>query len=222
MDKLPFKYNLNRKVVKNINCTVKNGVVNVSANKDVSIEKIESFLFQKQSLILNALKKQKNNCVQIENNKTINLLQKEYTIKIISSFDNFIKLDNSFIYIHVQDINNNELINSLFDKMILEMSKDIIFPICNKTINLLHQYSLSTPTIKYKKMKSMWGNCYPSKNTITFSTNLLFTNLEFIEYVVLHEFTHLIVPNHQKDFYDIIKKFMPNYKLIKRSIHENL
>ena len=38
------------------------------------------------------------------------------------------------------------------------------------------------------------------------------TWIEFIEYVILHEFVHFIQPNHSKAFYAIIENYMPDYK----------
>ena len=36
--------------------------------------------------------------------------------------------------------------------------------------------------------------------------------VEFIEYVILHEFAHFVHPNHSRAFYALIEKYMPDYK----------
>ncbi|MGN1131041.1 MAG: M48 family metallopeptidase [Ruminococcus sp.] len=38
-------------------------------------------------------------------------------------------------------------------------------------------------------------------------------------YVIVHEFSHLIVPNHSKDFYSVVSEFCPNYKEIKKELN---
>ena len=68
------------------------------------------------------------------------------------------------------------------------------------------------PTIKIREMKSRWGSCIPAKQQITLNKRLIHYPVEFIEYVVLHEFVHLIQPNHSKAFYHIIEYHMPDYK----------
>ena len=68
----------------------------------------------------------------------------------------------------------------------------------------------------FRKMKTLWGSCTCRKRTIRFNKNLAKKSDEFIEYIVLHEMTHILVPNHSKRFYDIIKKYIPNYKQIKK------
>ena len=54
----------------------------------------------------------------------------------------------------------------------------------------------------------------PSKNQITLNLQLIHYDEKFIEYVVLHEYAHLIQPNHSKAFYHVIEKYMPDYKKI--------
>ena len=66
--------------------------------------------------------------------------------------------------------------------------------------------------IKYRVMKSTWGVCRPAAGTITFSKRLVHQPVEFIEYVVLHEMCHLLIPNHGRDFYGLVASHMPNFR----------
>ena len=66
--------------------------------------------------------------------------------------------------------------------------------------------------IKYRYMKSTWGVCRPRAGTITFNKRLIHQPVGFIEYVVLHEMCHLLVPNHSKDFYAMVAYHMPDFK----------
>lgn len=68
------------------------------------------------------------------------------------------------------------------------------------------------PDIKIKKMKGKWGYCIPSKNKLVFNINLVHYPKRVIDYVILHEYTHLKIPNHSKEFYEFIEKEMPEYK----------
>jgi len=66
--------------------------------------------------------------------------------------------------------------------------------------------------IKYRMMKRTWGVCRPTAGTITFNKRLIHQPVEFIEYVVLHEMCHLLIPNHSKDFYTLVAHHMPHFK----------
>lgn len=73
-------------------------------------------------------------------------------------------------------------------------------------------YGCEPIEIKYRMMKSTWGVCRPAAKTITFNKRLVHQPVEFIEYVVLHEMCHLLVPNHSKDFYALVAHHMPHFR----------
>ena len=60
-------------------------------------------------------------------------------------------------------------------------------------------------------MKSRWGSCNPGKRVITLNKRLLSYPPEALEYVVLHEYVHFLHPNHQKGFYELLGRLMPDY-----------
>lgn len=63
-----------------------------------------------------------------------------------------------------------------------------------------------------RKMTTRWGSCNHTKGYINLNLNLIYKNKDLVQYVVLHELTHLLYPNHKKDFYNFIKNLMPDYK----------
>ncbi|MBQ1625320.1 MAG: M48 family metallopeptidase, partial [Erysipelotrichaceae bacterium] len=50
------------------------------------------------------------------------------------------------------------------------------------------------------------------KNSITISSYLIHYPLYCLEYIMVHEMTHFIVPNHSKRFYEVVVNNMPDYK----------
>jgi len=76
---------------------------------------------------------------------------------------------------------------------------------------------LEPPQVKYRTMRSTWGVCRPTVGTITFSRRLVHQPVAFIEYVVLHELCHLIVPNHSRDVYNLVGSMMPNHRAVAKS-----
>ncbi|EAI9960854.1 M48 family metallopeptidase, partial [Campylobacter coli] len=47
---------------------------------------------------------------------------------------------------------------------------------------------------------------------INLNLRLLEKNLRAIEYVILHELSHIKFPNHSKEFYDFIHSFMSDFR----------
>lgn len=74
--------------------------------------------------------------------------------------------------------------------------------------------------VRLKYNKSNWGSCSSGKN-LNFSVRLLLAPLEVIDYVIVHELSHLIEMNHSKNFWDIVQKVMPNYKASEAFLQKN-
>ena len=65
--------------------------------------------------------------------------------------------------------------------------------------------------------KTRFGSC-SSKGRISYSYRLMLYPEAARDYVVVHELAHLVEMNHSKRFYDVIEKFMPDYKERKRML----
>ena len=67
-------------------------------------------------------------------------------------------------------------------------------------------------TLAYRKMKSRWGSCQPSTGRICINIALALYPPECLEYVVVHELVHLLVPGHGPEFRAIMDRVMPDWK----------
>jgi len=65
--------------------------------------------------------------------------------------------------------------------------------------------------VRLKNNASNWGSCSSDKN-INLSSRLLFAPQEVIDYVIVHELSHLKEMNHSPAFWNIVRNIMPDYK----------
>ncbi|MBK9579112.1 MAG: M48 family metallopeptidase [Fibrobacteres bacterium] len=61
-------------------------------------------------------------------------------------------------------------------------------------------------------MKTRWGSCNPDSGSIRLNTELAKKPRECLEYIVVHELTHLREPNHGDRFTAILDQVMPNWR----------
>lgn len=71
-----------------------------------------------------------------------------------------------------------------------------------------------------RDMKSRWGSCTVSKKTIRINLQLARKPKECLEYIVVHELTHLLEASHNARFHAYMKQFLPDYKERKRLLEE--
>ena len=67
--------------------------------------------------------------------------------------------------------------------------------------------------------RKKWGSCDNEKR-IRLNFRLIMLPEDCINYVCIHELSHLLYLNHSKKFWNTVAKFMPNYKTIKKQIKD--
>ena len=208
-----IRYTLLIKNVKNVNMRIeKSGEIVVTCNSYIPIEKVDAFVISKFEWIIKNVEQVKRKKKLLESNQFYLYLGKKYLIEIIDSNHSGAKfLDNKLIVYKTE--------NEDIEKIIQKFEKDISSKYFKKIMREVYEkmvldYPISEPVLKIRNMTSRWGSCMPSKNQITLNLQLIHYDEKFIEYVVLHEYAHLIQPNHSKAFYHVIEKYMPDYKKI--------
>jgi len=69
-----------------------------------------------------------------------------------------------------------------------------------------------------RSMKTLWGSCNWRKRHVTYNLDLAYEPRELVEYVVVHELTHLRVPNHGSSFQALMDARLPGWRLLRRRL----
>lgn len=70
---------------------------------------------------------------------------------------------------------------------------------------------LSPTNLRFRKTKRQWGSC-SGKNVLSFNTMMMKLPHDVIQYIIIHELAHIKHKHHQKDFWQLIKEYLPDYK----------
>jgi hypothetical protein len=88
-----------------------------------------------------------------------------------------------------------------------------------RIIELSKKMQLSFNSVKIINSKQKWGMCDQQKN-LYFNWKLLTLAPKLIDYVIIHELSHLLELNHSKDFWNIVKSILPNYETSKKLLKD--
>lgn len=80
-----------------------------------------------------------------------------------------------------------------------------------KTTLWATQIHVQPQRITIKEQKTRWGSC-SSKGNINYNWRIVMAPPEVIDYLVIHELCHLLVPNHSALFWQAVSTFSPNCK----------
>ena len=75
-------------------------------------------------------------------------------------------------------------------------------------------------SVSIKSRKTQWGSC-DSNGDITFSWRLVMARPDAIDYVVIHELCHRKHMDHSREFWNLVQKYMPDFKVQKQWLEEN-
>lgn len=217
--------NVIKKPIKNVHLKVfRDLTVNLSVPMAVPEEWITKFLNERASWIDKQITKYKdtsgyNNLSNIINGSSTQLLGKDMRIFKKASLSNSIKVVEKNINVCLKDINDEDLANKLFENWwrkkalsVFQNELDIMYN------SIFKKYEIPKPVIYIKKMKTLWGSCTKLKGKITLNEYLLKADIRCIQYVILHELTHLIYTYHNSDFYDFLTVQMPDWQERKKQL----
>jgi predicted metal-dependent hydrolase len=63
-----------------------------------------------------------------------------------------------------------------------------------------------------RRMKTKWGSCNPEAGRVWFNVELAKKNPLCLEYIVVHEMTHLLERNHGERFTKLMNGFLPDWR----------
>lgn len=161
----------------------------------------------------------------IKNNTTF--INKQLTKEEIKKEDTTFKLfGNSYDIIYGfkdTEIENNKIYTKDLKTLNKYLSK-YITNIYNERLDYyyhLFEENIPIPNLKIRKMTSRWGVCNIKNHNVTLNLELSKYNIECLNYVIVHELSHFIHPNHSKDFWLLVSKYYPNYKEIRKYLRTN-
>ena len=144
-----------------------------------------------------------------EKKKSFFYLGKSYDIIEIATMID-IEVDGKYIYVP-----NKTKFNKWYKKQL----QDIFAERLKYNFEKFEEIS-TCPSLKIRTMKTRWGVYNRIKHSITLNSRLLEYGLEEIDYVIIHELSHVIHFNHSTYFWKLVEKYCPKYKIIRKRLKE--
>lgn len=167
---------------------------------------IVSFLHSKKAWLDEKFTAYNNAVVKFYDGKNALIFGKKYSVVILNGGKFSYKFDQTVLSITkksttaVLDAVTRALKGVLTDYLTVKV------PLYNAVTGLYNN------GFSVKNVTSIWGSCNIKTGKLTFSFKLLSKPEICTDYIIVHELCHLKERGHQKDFWALVAKFMPDYK----------
>lgn len=145
-----------------------------------------------------------------ENGESFLYLGETYPIEIVQDknlaqdsvvFDN----EKLRIYVRQHDAEKNK---QVLKRFYYQQCKQLV----EQSVSFNQSYFKTKPrSIRITDSKTTWGTC-DSKHQLTFNWRLAMAPSDVINYVVVHEMCHMVHLNHDRSFWRLVGKIVPDFK----------
>lgn len=191
------------------------GNIEVQAPKGVPNDRVLQFLEENWSLIQQKLNEMQERLLGpkekvYDHGESFLYVGNTYPIKVFQDLNieqDYVLFKDDTLHIYVQQL-EDENIKKALKRFYYQQCKALV----EKSIQS-HQsnFRVKPRSIRISDSKSTWGTC-DSKRQLTFNWRLAMAPQMVIDYVVVHEMCHMVHLNHDRSFWRLVGKIMPDYK----------
>jgi len=208
-----------KKDIKNVHLSVHppTGSVRISAPRTMDLGSIRSFAISKLGWIKKQQAKLKNQA-KVEPREYINKEShyfngKRYVLKVVErQATPKVVLKHTTIELHVRAGTARDVRKAILDAWYRQQLKERLPALIEKWEQKM---GVQINEFRIKKMKTRWGTCNIQAKRIWLNLELAKKPVECLEFIVVHEMTHLFERKHNARFASYMDRFMPRWKFHK-------
>ena len=200
IDGVSFYYEIKRTTKKKIYIRVKDGIVKVSATKNITLKEVKE-LFAKH---IDFIKEQH---ILTKKEDVILVNGTPYKPRYFVGVKNKVMIIGDEIHLYSKDNSLEKYKKILYDFYKKEVEKEV-----EKLISEAKKdfSEISFPTISVSYMKSMFGYYHKVKHHVKLSSILAKYDYKYIKFILYHELSHVVEFNHTKKFFAYYEAKYPN------------
>lgn len=194
------------------------GKIRVSAPLRTSPNVIEDFVNSRANWIRKHLSKKIEK--KIDHNyvdgELIRVFGTEYPLKVDYSYKNILAyIHNEQLFLRIKENYDHKKREKVVEAFYRKELKKLVGEMIEKWEPVM---GVKVNEFGIKKMKTRWGTCNVNDHRVWINLHLAKEKPEVIELVVVHEMVHLLERLHNKRFYALMDKFLPNHRALEKAL----
>lgn len=212
-----------QKDIKNVHLSVYPpfGQVKIAAPNRMDLDTIRIYAISKLSWIRKQqakIKAQKREAPRAYLTKESHYyLGKRYLLKVIEHHSSpIVKLKHNTIELYIRPETDTAKRKEILDNWYRTQLKELV---PKYILKWEKEMKVKVNEFGIKKMKTKWGTCNMAAQRIWLNLELAKKPISCLEYIIIHEMTHLLERNHNNRFVALMNQFMPNWKEVKEELN---
>jgi len=182
--------------------------------RDYPADQVASLLYEREKWILEKLQSVAETAALIKTAREdagslIRYLGKEYRVVVILDVASpmRVELDGDKAYITLPR-RSEELLRQIIEAWYRWAAKSLF----EERVKMwAERIGVSYQNIFVKNQKTRWGSCSKRQN-LNLNMRIIMAPLEVVDYLLVHELSHLKEMNHSKRFWSLVEHYCPGYK----------
>ena len=201
------------------------GKVKISAPPGTSPELIKNFAISQITWIKNQRGKflsksagaKHEKTAGLRNHSTMYVWGEAYELELIERKGNpKIVIEDAYMKMYVRPDSTKAKKLEYLDKWYSRILKESAPPVVEKWETIT---GIKVKKLFVRKMKTKWGSCNSARQTLRLNSELAKRSPDCLEYVIVHEMLHIIEKGHNKKFYRLLNKYIPQWKAIRKKMN---
>lgn len=143
--------------------------------------------------------------------ETHQYLGRKYILRVRKSPEDSVKLKGGELIVKTGNLFDRKQIKQILTNWYYNHALRIFQESISEALIRFKGYGLQRPPLVIRRMPRRWGSCTPN-GRIILNPEIIKAHAKCIDYVVVHELSHLVHHNHSKAFYDLQNKVMPDWE----------
>jgi hypothetical protein len=212
------------KDIKNVHLSVypPDGKVRISAPAHMNLDTIRVFAISRLAWIRQQQKKLRGQPRETPREylerESHYVWGRRYLLKIVEEdVTSEVRLQHRSMLLRVRPGTSDEKKQAMVEEWYREQIKDAAPALIAKWEPLM---GVEVARFFVQRMKTKWGSCNPDSRSIRLNTELAKKPYDCLEYIVVHEMTHLLEPTHNARFVALMDRFMPNSRMRRDQLNQ--
>ncbi len=146
--------------------------------------------------------------------ETHRYLGRQYRLKVGEAVEADVKMRGRFIWVHTPRKTDTARVRELVEGWYLAHAKDRLTRSFAESVARLGTRLAIAPRMQVRRMSKRWGS-WTRRGGIWLNPDLVTAPASCIDYVVTHELCHAVHGNHGKEFWQLLRRVMPDWEMRK-------